>query len=308
MRAGRHRLVGVASRDHARAAAYAREWEIPHAYEHYTALLEDPKVDAVYVPLPNALHAAWTIRAVEHGKHVLCEKPLALSLAEVDAVAAAARAHKRVVAEAFMYRHHPQTRRIRDLVRTGALGTPTLLRGLFTFWLSREVDVRLEPALGGGSLWDIGCYPVSLSRVALGEEPTDVVAWQALGPTGVDERMSAMLRFPGGAVAHVDSSFRSTLRARFDIVGTEATLTVAHPFKPAPVAQLVISRDGHEDRVEDVPGPAPYAGELDDLAAAALDGRDPVVTLDDSRANTRALLACYRSAADGRAVRLADIS
>jgi predicted dehydrogenase len=306
MRQGRHRLVAVASRQHDRAEAYAREWEIPAAFGSYEAMLEAPGLDAVYVSLPNTLHAEWTVRAVECGKHVLCEKPIATSLAEVEAIRSAAARHGRVVTEGFMYRHHPQTRRVRDLVSGGALGEPRVLRGVFGFWQTRASDVRLDPQLGGGALWDVGCYPLGMARFALGGEPSDVVAWQRLTGSGVDEQCSAMLRFAGGVVAHVDCSFRTMYRVGFEVVGSEATLIVPNPFRPGRSERLILVKGEHEE-VLDVPGPEPFSAELDDLAAAALDGAAPSIPLEDSRENTRALLACYRSAATGQAVSCADI-
>jgi predicted dehydrogenase len=306
MREGRHRLVAVASRSREKATAYAQVWEIPEAFGSYEEMLQVPGIDGVYVSLPNSLHAEWTIRAVECGKHVLCEKPLATSLAEVEAIRAAAIRHQRVVAEAFMYRHHPQTGQIRALVSEGALGEPRSVRGIFGFWQSRDNDVRLDPALGGGALWDVGCYPISLARFVLGEEPVEAMAWQRLASSGVDDQTAAMLRFPRGTLVHVDCAFRTAYRVGFDVVGTEATLVVANPFRPGTHEKLLLQR-GDREEVIDVSGPKPFAGELDDLAAAALDGAAPAVSLDDSLANTRALLACYRSAAIGRPVSCADL-
>ena len=176
--ASRSTLTTVASRTTARAAAYAAEWDIPHAAGPYDALLADPAVDVVYISLPNSLHAEWTIRALEAGKHVLCEKPLALSVADVDRIAAAATRAGRVAAEAFMYRHHPLTHAAEAVVRSGRLGAIRGFKGAFTFPLTREGDVRLDPALGGGSLWDVGCYPVSYACLLAGAAPLDVFGWQ----------------------------------------------------------------------------------------------------------------------------------
>src|SRR5919109_4092750 len=150
----RNRLLAVGSRSQQGADQYAQERNIPRAYGSYEALLADPEIDVIYNPLPNHLHAEWTIKAVEAGKHVLCEKPLALSVEEVDAVQAAARKHGRVVAEAFMYRHHPQTLKVQELVTNGSLGTIKLMRGSFSFVLSDDGDIRRDPTKGGGSIWD----------------------------------------------------------------------------------------------------------------------------------------------------------
>lgn len=307
MREGRHRLVAVASRTQARADAYAREWAIPRAHGSYESLLASDDVDGVYISLPNSAHAEWTIKAVEHGKHVLCEKPLAITVAEVDAMAEAAARYGRVVSEGIPYRHHPQAARIRDLVQQGAIGEPRLVRSVFTYSQSRDGDVRLDPALGGGSLWDVGCYPLGLVRMVLGAEPETVCAWQHLGPTGVDEQVSAMLRFGCHVVAHVDCGFRAAYRTAFDIAGTEATLVVPSPFKPRQREELRLIRNDREDLVV-VDGPPLYGGELDDLAAAALDGAPQAVTLADSRENVRVILACLRSATLGTSVGVAGIA
>jgi D-xylose 1-dehydrogenase (NADP+, D-xylono-1,5-lactone-forming) len=199
--ARRSTVAAVASRDSERARAYAAEWQIPSAHDSYEALLRDPAVDAVYLPLPNALHVEWTLRALDAGKHVLCEKPLALSAEDVDRVAAVATARERVVAEAFMYRHEPLTAHVLELIAKGTIGAVTMIAGGFTFAQRREHDVRLDAALGGGSLWDVGCYPVSAIRLVAGAEPSEVFGWAALGSSGVDERFTGLLRFASGATA-----------------------------------------------------------------------------------------------------------
>jgi predicted dehydrogenase len=300
----RHELVAVASRREETARAYAAEWSIPRAYGGYDALLAAPDVDAVYIPLPNGLHAEWSIRAVAAGKHVLCEKPLALTTREVDAMAEAAARHGRVITEAFMYRHHPLTARVAELVRSGALGTAQLVRGGFSFWLSREHDVRLDPAAGGGSLWDIGCYPISYARHVLGEEPVEATGSAALGPTGVDLAFAGHLRFASGAFLQFDSGFRTHLRAFMEVVGTDAVLHVPNPFKPGLEEHCTLRRGDLTETIT-VEGGSLYLGELDDLAAAAFDGTPPRVSLADSRANVAALVACLESARTGRTVPVA---
>src|SRR5829696_1649081 len=204
----RNQLLAVASRTRESADNYAREWKMPRAHGTYEALLADPEIDVIYISLPNRFHAEWTIKAVEAGKHVLCEKPLALSVEEVDAVQAAARKHGRIVMEAFMYRHHPQTLKVQQIINSGSLGTLKLVRGSFSFVLSREEDIRLlDPAMGGGSIWDIGCYPISYARSVLGQNPLDVFAWQVTGPTGIDETFVGQMKFANDVLAQFDSSF-----------------------------------------------------------------------------------------------------
>ena len=190
--------------------------------------------------MPNHLHAPLTIAAAQAGKHVLCEKPLALSLDEVDAIAAAAEAAGVVVTEAFMYRHHPLTLRVQQLVAEGAIGRPLTVRGSFSFPLSNDGDVRHDPDMGGGSLWDVGCYPASYARTVLQEAPVEAMGWSRAGPTGVDMTFWGALRFPSGAVAQLDSSFEAPFRTHLEVVGTEAMIVVPEPFKPEQGATYLI--------------------------------------------------------------------
>ncbi|MEZ0397232.1 MAG: Gfo/Idh/MocA family oxidoreductase [Anaerolineales bacterium] len=302
----RNRLAAVASRSQEKAEAYARQHRIPKTYGSYEALLADPQVDVIYNPLPNHLHAEWTIRALEAGKHVLCEKPLALSLEEVDAIAAAARQHGRVVAEAFMYRTHPQTLEVQRLVQTGELGEIRLVRGSFTFMLDNPGDYRLDPAMGGGALWDVGCYPLSYTRAVLGAEPLEVFGWQRLGETGVDRAFVAQMRFPGEVFAQFDCSFDLPYHVFMEIVGSDATLIIRTPFCPGlnEKLYLVDERKKKKTQVILVKGLPPYLSEVEDMADAVLEGKPPLVSLADSRANTAAILALFESARTGRAVKI----
>jgi D-xylose 1-dehydrogenase (NADP+, D-xylono-1,5-lactone-forming) len=296
----RHELAAVASRDRDRGEAYAREWGIPRVHDSYETLIDDPDIDAIYNPLPNALHAAWTIRAARAGKHVLCEKPLATTVADVDAIAREAKAAGVVVTEAFMYRHHPQTLRLKALVDERAIGKVRLIRSAFTFPLTRTGDVRWEPALGGGSLWDVGCYPVSIARLLAGAEPQEVFGRSRQGKEDVDEAFTGQITL-GEVVAQFDAGFRAPLRTHLEVVGTDGVITASAPFKPGPDARLVVSRGEATDIVE-VENQPLYIGELDDLADAATLGRAPRVTLADSRGNVATIVALYESARTGRPV------
>jgi xylose dehydrogenase (NAD/NADP) len=300
----RNRLDAVASRTPERAEAYAREWGIDRVFGSYDAMLADPAIDVVYIAVPNGLHAMWTVRAVEAGKHVLCEKPLAISVEEVDGVIAAAARHGRIVAEGFMYRHHPQTALVQRLIGDGTLGDLRLVRGSFTFQHTRMDDVRWDPALGGGSLWDVGCYPVSFARLVSGVEAAEVQGTQVLGPTGVDLSFAGVLRFPGDVLAVVDSSFVAPFHTSVDIVGSVATLRVASPFKPGPEASIVIVGEDGSSREVPAEGQELYSGEVEDLARAVLDGAPPRMSLADSRGNVAALVALYEAARTGMSVPL----
>jgi predicted dehydrogenase len=303
MRAARRSAVAaVASRDAGRVRAYAAEWQIPIAHDSYEALLRDSGVDAVYLPLPNALHVEWTLRALDAGKHVLCEKPLALSGEDVDRVAAVATARERVVAEAFMYRHEPLTARVLELIAAGTIGTVTTIAGGFTFEQRREDDVRLDPGLGGGSLWDVGCYPVSAIRLAAGAEPREVFGWATTGSSGVDESFTGLLRFASGATASVHCSFRSHHRMWLEIHGTDGTIRVPDPYRPAAHTQIEIRQGDHTRTVTVVGSPVLFVREVEDFVAAVLDGRPPVMNLRESRGNAAALAALHQSARTGRPV------
>jgi xylose dehydrogenase (NAD/NADP) len=298
-----NRLRAVASRDAERAAAYAREWGIARAYGSYEELLADGEIDAVYVPLPNHLHAEWAIRAARAGKHVLCEKPLALSVAEVDAMAAAAGEREVVLTEAFMYRHHPQTLRVKQLLDEGAIGEPRFVRGSFSFPLTRPDDVRLDPAMGGGAVWDVGCYPVSFARFVLGAEPLEVVGHATLGPTGIDETFAGQMVFPGGVLAQVDCSFRAPYRTQMEIVGGEGRILVPEPWVPGTGEPLRVTRGDEEEKIV-VDGEDRDRLEIEDLADAVRRARPPRVSLAESRGNVATLVALLQSAREGRVVRL----
>src|SRR5215208_212482 len=297
----RNQLVAVASRTQESADQYAREWKIGQAYGSYEALLADPEIDVIYNPLPNHLHAEWTIKAVEAGKHVLCEKPLALNTDEVDAIQSAARKHGRVVMEAFMYRHHPQTLKVLELVKSGSLGTLKLVHGSFSFFLSREGDVRLDPAMGGGSIWDVGCYPISYTRSILGENPLEVFGWQVTGPTGIDETFVGQMLFSNNVIAQFDCSFALPFHSFMEIVGSEATLNVPSPFKPTANPKIYLTRDGKTEGFR-IRGQELYLGEVEDMADAIQLGKEPRISLEDSRANVQAITSLLESARTGKPV------
>ncbi len=297
----RNHLLAVASRTPDSAGKYAREWKIPRAHGSYESLLADPEIDVIYNSLPNHLHAEWTIRAVEAGKHVLCEKPLALSVEEVDAIKAAARRHGRVVAEAFMYRHHPQTLKVQELLRSGSLGTLKLVRGSFSYILNREGNIRSDPEMGGGSIWDVGCYPISYARSVIGEDPLEVFGWQVTGETGIDETFLGQMRFDQEVLAQFDCSFIIPFHVFMEIVGSEGTLNIPEPYKPGIGEKIYLTR-GDKTEVIKIKGQELYIGEVEDMADAILLGHDTRVSLDDSRANIAVISALLESARSGRAI------
>ncbi len=300
----RNQLSAVGSRDEARARQYAQEWGIPKAYASYEALLADPEIDVIYNSLPNSLHAEWTIRALQAGKHVLCEKPMTIRLEEIDAVAEAAQKAGKIVAEAFMYRHHPQTIQVKELIDAGKIGELRLVRGAFSFnMLNQSKNVRLDRTLGGGCLWDVGCYPVSYTRYLVGAEPIKVFGMQETNSSAIDIHFVGQLQFPGQVFAQFDSSFRTAYRTHLEVVGSEGTLTILHPFTPGRREVIKLNR---EDKTQDIPIRAPelYSGEVEDMADAILLGKPPRVSIGDSRSNIKTLLALYQSALSGQPVPL----
>jgi D-xylose 1-dehydrogenase (NADP+, D-xylono-1,5-lactone-forming) len=293
-------VVAVASRDDERARSYADQFAIPRAHGSYEALLADPAVEAVYVPLPNALHVEWTIRALQAGKHVLCEKPMARRPQEVArAFDVAARAGL-VLSEAFMWRHHPQTRRLRELLAEGAIGGVRLVRASFSFALAGDGDVRLDAALEGGSLMDVGCYCVSGARLAAGGEPVSVLAECVTGPSGVDVRFSGVLRFDGDVLAVFDCGLDVPARHELEVVGSQGRLVLADPWHCRnPLISL--ERDGKPWFVE-IEAADSYRLELEDMAAAIRGERGPLLGREDALGQAHALAALQQAAAEGRAV------
>lgn len=303
--AARSELLAVASRDLARAEEYARQWDIPRAHGSYEALLADPEVDVIYNALPNHLHCEWTVRAADAGKHVLCEKPLALGVDEVARIEEAAQRNRVVVFEAFMYRHHPQTLKVQELVRQGAIGEVRLVQATFTFNLDHPGDYRLDPQQGGGALWDVGCYPVSFARAVLGAEPLEVAGWQHLGKSGVDMTFAGQMRFANGALAQFGCSFEAAYYCIAQILGSAGTIVLDSPWRlggdHSPGIRL---RRGNGEELLPVEGIDPYLCEVQAMEACVFDGAAPVVPLAESRGNVAAITALYESAHRGAPVSL----
>jgi xylose dehydrogenase (NAD/NADP) len=294
-------VVAVASRDPARAEAYARENGIERAHGSYEDLLADTDVEAVYISLPNSLHVEWSIRALEAGKHVLCEKPLSRRAEEVERAFEAADRAERFLMEAFMYRHNPQTRRLEQLVAEGALGRLQLIRAAFSFPLRDLANVRLSAELDGGSLMDVGCYCVSGSRLLAGE-PEQVFGEQVTGEEGVDVLFAGTMRFPGGIVAQFDSGLSLPVRNELEAIGDQGSVFLDDPWHcREPV--LVLRRDGEEERIAVTPADS-YRLELENLSDAIQGEGEPLLGRDDALGQARAIEALYRSADEGRPVKL----
>jgi predicted dehydrogenase len=299
----RNKLLAVGSRKQESAEEYAREWKIPRAQGSYEALINDPEIDVIYNSLPNHMHSEWTIKALQAGKNVLCEKPFALSLAEADAMISASRETGKVLAEAFMYRHHPQTLKVKEMVDGGLLGEPQAVKGVFTFTLTRENDIRFKKETGGGSIWDVGCYPINYMRTIIGAEPVEVFGWQVLGAGGADVSFFGQIRFPNEVYAQFDCGFKSPSRAQVEIIGSKGILNIPEPFKPGRNEKIYFTRNGQVETIK-TPGGELYIGEVEDMADAILLGKPPRVSLADSRGNTAVILALIESARTGKPVNL----
>jgi predicted dehydrogenase len=293
-------VVCIGSRDRSRAEEQARALGVPRVHGSYEAVLEDPGVDAVYVALPNSMHVDWSVRALEAGKHVLCEKPMSRHPSEVERAFDAAERAGLVLAEAFMWRHHPQAHRLRSLLPE--IGELRLVRAAFSFPLARPGDVRLSAALDGGGLMDVGCYCVSGARLVAGE-PVAVSAEQVVGGDGVDVRMAGVMRFASGALAHFDCGIDMAGRDELEVVGSDGALFLDDPWHSRLPTIEVRRADGSVERVE-AEAADPYACELEDFAAAVAGRREPPFGRADAVGQARTIEALYASAAEGRVVEL----
>ena len=296
-------VTAVGSRDQARAQAYADEHGIPHVFGSYEELLASDEVDAIYIPLPNSMHVEWSITALEAGKHVLCEKPLARDPAPVDRAFDVAEREGRVLMEAFMWRFHPQTEEVVRLVRDGSIGELRVIRAAFGFNLPWLENVRWDPALEGGALMDVGCYCVSAARLIAGAEPERVSGEQVLGGGGVDGRFTGLLRFPGDVLATFDCGMDVHRRNQLEIVGSEGTILVPSPWQTPLGARIVLTRDGDPEELtpESVD---PYTRELEEFGRAVEGGPPPRIGRADALGQARTIEALYRAAESGAAVTL----
>ena len=291
-------IVAVASRDGARAQAYASEHGIERSHGSYEELFADDGIDAVYISLPNGMHHEWTLKAIDAGKHVLVEKPYSRRSAEVEEAWAAAERAGVIVMEAFMWRHHPQAAVARSLVEDGAIGRLRHIRTTFSFPLLDLENIRMTPDLDGGALMDVGCYCISGARL-LGGEPERVYGEQVIGPTGVDVDFYGTLRFQDDVVAQFDASFTLPERQRLEATGENGTLVLEAPWRADWGGRVLVNGEQ-----VDVPAADPYALELSNLAAAIAGGAEPLLGRDDALAQARVIEALYRSAESGEAVEL----
>jgi predicted dehydrogenase len=293
-------LVAVASRDDERAGAFASALGIPRAHSSYEALLADNEVDALYIPLPNSMHLEWTAKAVAAGKHVLCEKPLALDEAECHEMAAAAQRAGVTLMEAFMYRFHPRTARVLELIQGDAIGPLRVVRSSFSFRLRNPDNIRMKPELGGGSLMDVGCYCVNVSRTLAGAEPVEVQAVASWGNTGVDEQMAGTLRFADGLLAQFDCALTLERRESYQAAGPDGHLDVSAAFLPGVGDTIIEEHHGREaSQPHTIPGTDEYQLMVEHFADCVLYDRPVQYPPAEAAANMRTIEALYRSARNG---------
>ena len=288
-------VLAIASRDAGRAEEAARELRIPRPHGSYEALLADPDIEAIYIPVPNGLHVEWTLAALEAGKHVLCEKPLSPRPEDVERCFDAADSAGLVLSEAFMWRHHPQAARLAELVRGGAIGELRQVRAAFSFTLDRPDDVRWDAGLDGGSLLDVGCYCVSGARLLAGE-PEAVEGFAVTTETGVDSRFSATMSFPGDVLATFHCGFDLPFQDELEAIGSEGSLFLDDPWHSVNTV-IELRREGAVERIE-VERANPYRCELEQVSRAIRGLEPPLLGRDDALGQARALDALRRSVND----------
>lgn len=281
-----------------RVYAAARELGIPKAYESYEALLDDPEIDAVYIPLPNNLHKEWVIKAAEKGKHVLCEKPAALSAQEAKEMIEACEANGVKFMEAFMYQLHPQHARVKEIISSGEIGEVKLIKSSHSFYLNnREGDIRMDKTMGGGSIYDVGSYCVQVIRHLTDSEPVKVQAIAELDEaTGIDLTSTVYMKMDNGVKAMFDCSFDMINRNEYEVIGTEGKIKVPFAFRPdinGGIGKVVIQNNGMT-REEKIYGDI-YRMEIEQFSRAILDGGEPAITTESTLKNMAVLDKCYES-------------
>lgn len=296
------RVAAVATRNGGKAARVREVVPEAELFEEYGALLESPDVDAVYVPLPNSMHVGWTLKALAAGKHVLCEKPFSMNAEEAAQAVEAAAGAGLALMEGFMYRFHPQTLRLKDLLDAGGIGEVKQVLAQFGHRLDDPNDVRGMASLGGGSLGDVGCYCVSAARLAFGAEPRRASAFARFDDKGADEELAGVLKFDGG-LATVSCGDTSARRESLEIIGTEGRISLDAPFRADKAGGTMTVTRGDASETETFGEAAPYRAELEEFAAAVREDREPVVGPREILGNARAIEALLKSARAGGEVR-----
>jgi D-xylose 1-dehydrogenase (NADP+, D-xylono-1,5-lactone-forming) len=293
-------VIGVASRNEERARSYARKHGLERSFGTYEGLLADPDIEAVYVSLPNSLHVEWTLRALDAGKHVLVEKPFSKHPDQVEEAFDRADAGGLILSEGFMWRHHPQARRLTELIDSGVAGRVRVVRTAFAFDLATERgtgDTRFDPALDGGALMDVGCYCISGLRLVAGE-PERARGEQVVGPSGVDVVFTGALAFADGVVGHFDCGFIVPRRVALEVVGEEATILVPDPFTPR-IPGIEVLRPGAEPEQIPIEPTNSFRLELENVSGAIRGEASLLLGREDAISQARTIDELYRSAAAG---------
>jgi D-xylose 1-dehydrogenase (NADP+, D-xylono-1,5-lactone-forming) len=289
------KVAAIASRDENKARRVAQSLAIPKYYGDYLKLLESKEIDAVYISLPNSMHHKWTILAAKYGKHVLCEKPLGLNTRESEEMAAACEKAGVRLCEEFMYRFYPHITKLKELIDDGRIGKVSLIRSAFTFKLDDPNDIRLNKELGGGSLYDVGCYCVNFSRLIAGCEPVKVHATAHIHKNGVDDVFVGIMQFPNDEIAVFDSGFQTMTRHSVEVLGENGTLEVAAAFEPALVKPEIISQTSDKTEIIHCENVDPYSLLAEDFADSILSNREQRYSVSDTLSNMRALDMLYNS-------------
>jgi len=295
-------VQAVASREWTRASEWAKEHGLPRAFGSYEDLLRSGEVEAIYNPLPNSLHAEWTIKALEAGLPVLCEKPFAVNAEEAQEMAAAAKRTGKLLAEAFMYRFHPMYDHVLEWINGGEIGKVTSIRSCFTFCLSDRGNIRASGELAGGSLMDVGCYCVNLARRVAGCEPLRAHAFERR--TTVDDTLFGTLEFPHGILCHFESSIENHPRSWAEIVGTEGMIFIENPWFPGEESARFILRRGDHEEVVSTAGANCYQLEVEDFVNAYRTHQPLRWPPEDAVANMAVIDALYTSVREGRVVQV----
>jgi xylose dehydrogenase (NAD/NADP) len=295
-------VTAVATRGGKKSGVIEEAAPEAHLFEDYDALVKSADVDAVYIPLPNSMHVEWTLKALETGKHVLCEKPFSQDAAEAEEAVRAAESAGLTLMEGFMFRLHPQTLRLKELLSEGTIGEVRQVSAEFGHRLDDPEDVRGVGSLGGGSLGDVGCYCVSGVRLAFGEEPRRVSAFGQFDEAGADRELAGVLEFSGG-FGMVSCGISSARRERMEIVGTEGKIVLDAPFRADKAGGKIEVTSGDTSNTETFGEANPYLAELEEFASAVREGREPAVGPREMLGNARVISAMLESARSGGEVR-----
>jgi predicted dehydrogenase len=303
-------VVAVASRSLDKANEAARKHDIPAAFGSYEELLRSPDIEAVYIPLPNDLHAEWTLEALARGKHVLCDKPAALSFADATRMSRAAQAAALRLMEGFMFRHHPQHARVAEIIASGEIGNVAHFRGTFTYAAEERhrSTYRFNPAQGGGALFDVGVYPLNAVRLHFGTEPLAVSATAAFdASSGVDQRILVLGEWADGRTAVVEGGFDQTFTSRYEIAGDKGVVTTERAFQAGDGPITLFVRNGDDVRTETIPGTNQYVREIEHFSACVRDPQKPLAPGENGAAQARVVEAVRRSLVEKRRVAVAEV-